>query len=135
MKKLVSFVLVFMLMLSLSAFTVLADGEISVIVNGEKLEMDVPPMEFPVYDANGGYIGDRVMVPIRAISEKLNCDVYWDDVTHGVTLYRNNNLYIMWEGQPTAFHLDGPALSKGYTMDVPPTIVNGRTLLPVRAVS
>ena len=135
MKKLVSFVLVAMLMLSVSAFTALADGEISVVVNGEKLEMDVPPAVFPVYDENGGYVGDRTMVPIRAISEKLNCDVYWDDANHGITLYRKDNLYIMWEGKATAFHLDGIGLSKGYTMDVPPTIVNGRTLLPVRAVS
>jgi len=135
MKKLVSFVLVLMLMLSASVFTALADGEISVIVNGEKLEMDVPPAVFPVYDESGNYVGDRTMVPIRAISEKLNCDVYWDDATHGVTLYRKNNLYIMWEGKPTAFHLDGIGISKGYTMDVPPTIVNSRTLLPVRAVS
>ncbi len=135
MKKPVSFVLVLILILSAMAIPALADGEISVIVNGEKLEMDVPPMEFPVYDENGGYVGDRTMVPIRAISEKLNCDVYWDDINHGVTLYRKNNLYIMWEGKPTAFHLDGPSISKGYTMDVPPTIVNGRTLLPVRAVS
>lgn len=135
MKKLVSFLLAAMLILSVMAIPALADGEISVVVNGEKLEMDVPPMEFPVYDEGGEYVGDRVMVPIRAISEKLNCDVHWDDATHGVTLYRKNNLYIMWEGVPTAFHLDGPALSKGYTMDVPPTIVNSRTLLPVRAVS
>ena len=135
MKKLISFVLVLMLMVSAMAFTVLADGEISVVVNGEKLEMDVPPAVFPVYDEGGNYVGDRTMVPIRAISEKLNCDVYWDDDTHGVTLYRNNNLYIMWEGKPTAFHMEGIGLEKGYTMDVPPTIVNGRTLLPVRAVS
>ncbi len=135
MKKLVSFVLVLILILSVMAITALAEGEISVVVNGEKLEMDVPAQAFPVYDEGGNYVGDRTMVPIRAISEKLNCDVYWDDATHGVTLYRKNNLYIMWEGAPTAFHLDGPALSKGYTMDVPPTIVNGRTLLPVRAVS
>ncbi|MBR2471389.1 MAG: peptidylprolyl isomerase [Clostridia bacterium] len=116
-------------------FPVLANDEISVVVNGEKLVMDVEPQEFPVYDANGGYVGDRVMVPIRAISEKLNCDVHWEEETAGVVLYRKNNLYIMWEGYDTAFHLDGIGLSKGYTMDVPPTIVDGRTLLPVRAVA
>ncbi len=135
MKKIVSFILVLMLVLSTMAFTVLADGEITVMVNGEKLETDVPAQPMPVYDESGNYVGDRVMVPIRAISEKLNCDVAWDPETHGITLYRKNNLYIMWEGREAAFHLAGKCLSKGYIMDVPPTIVDGRTLLPVRAVS
>ena len=135
MKKIVSFILVLMLVLSSMAFTVLADSRITVKVNGEILETDVPAQVLPVYDAAGNYVGDRTMVPIRAISEKLNCDVAWDETTRGITLYRKNNLYIMWIDRPAAFHLAGKCMEKGYIMDVPPTIIDGRTLVPVRAVS
>lgn len=135
MKKIISLLLSVVLMVSFCTFTLAAEEEISIVVNGEKLVTDVPPAKYPVYSENGYYVGDRVMVPIRAISEKLNCDVHWDDKTHGVTLYRKNTMCIMWEGKPTAFYMDGIELTKGYTMEIPPVIVDGRTLLPVRAVS
>lgn len=136
MKKLLSFILAVMLVLCTSASVVLADDRvITVKVNGEKLETDVPAQPMPVYDDAGNYVGDRVMVPIRAISEKLNCDVAWDGETRGITLYRKNNIYIMWADRVAAFHIAGKCLEKGYILDVPPTIVDGRTLLPVRAVS
>ncbi|MBO7209290.1 MAG: peptidylprolyl isomerase [Clostridia bacterium] len=135
MKRIISVLLMVVLIVSLSVFNVTADEEISIVVNGEKIITDVPPAKYPVYSENGNYVGDRVMVPIRAISEKLNCDVHWDDTTHGVTIYRKNTLSIMWEGKPTAFYMNGIGLYKGYTMEIPPVIVDGRTLLPVRAVS
>jgi len=134
MKKIISFVLICTFILSFFAFSVFAEEAITVMINGETLESDVPAQTLPVYDENGGYVGDRVMVPLRSISENLNTDVYWDDETCGITLYRKNNLYIMWEGMDTAFHMEGFALNKAYTMDVAPTVINDRTLVPVRAV-
>ncbi len=134
MKKVVSFVLICTFLLSLSAVYVAGEEAITVMVNGEVLQSDVSAQTLPVYDEQGAYVGDRVMVPLRAISEKLNTDVYWDDETCGITLYRKDNLYIMWEGMDTAFHIDG-SLNKSYTMDVAPTVINSRTLVPVRAVA
>ncbi len=40
----------------------------------------------------------------------------------------------MLVGMDTAFHLEGVSLNKSYEMDIPPTIIDGRTLIPVRAV-
>ncbi len=135
MKRILSVFLIGVLLASCLMTAAFAEGEITVIVNGEALVSDVPAQTIGVYDENGGYVGDRVMLPIRAISEKLNCDVFWNEDTSGITLYRKNNLYVMWVGEDTAFHLDGTSLSNGYTMDVPPTIVDVRTLVPVRAVA
>ncbi len=135
MKKFFSVLLACMMFASCLFVPVFADEDITVYVNGEELISDVPPQTLPVYDAQGGYAGDRVMVPLRAISEKLNVDVYWDGDTSGITLYRKDNLYIMWANMDTAFHLQGIGLEKSYEMDVPPTIINSRTLVPVRAVA
>lgn len=135
MKKFLSGILIFILIISCFSFTTFAENEITVMINGEKLISDVPAQRLPVYDEQGGYVGDRVMLPIRAISQKLNLDVHWDAEDEGITLYRNNNLYLMWVNMDTAFHLDGLSLGKSYEMDVPPTIINSRTLVPVRAVA
>ena len=133
MKKLILVMLI--CIVSLSAFTSLvsADNEITVLVNGEKLESDVPAQTLPVYDDKGEYVGDRVMLPLRAISEKLNVDVHWNSETSGITLYRKGILYAMWVGMDTAFCLNNFAVEKGYEMDVVPTIIDSRTLVPVRA--
>ncbi len=112
-----------------------SDNGITIIINNEKLVSDVPAQSIPVYDANGAYVGDRTMLPIRAISEKLNFDVNWNEATKGIDIYRKNQLVNMWLDTSCAFLLDGIALSKCYHMDVPPTIVNDRTLVPVRAVA
>lgn len=45
-------------------------------VNGEAKKLDVPAM----------LINDRTMVPVRAISESLGCDVQWDDVNRVVVI-------------------------------------------------
>ena len=134
MKKIFSLMLICVIFLSVFAMPAVADSEITIMVNGEKLITDVPAQTLPVYDEAGEYVGDRVMLPVRAISEKLNADVYWDGETAGITLYRKENLYIMWVGMDTAFHLEGISLNKSYEMDVPPTIIDGRTLIPIRAV-
>lgn len=135
MKKIISVFLIGLMILSNFTFITFAEDEITVMVNGEKLISDVPAQSIKVTDESGNYVGDRTMLPIRAISEKLNCDVYWNAETKGITIYRKDNLYLMWLGMDTAFHLDGLSISKGYKMDVPPTIINDRTLVPVRAVA
>lgn len=135
MKKLLSVCLAGLLLLSSLPFTAFAADEIAVVVNGQAIESDVPAQATPVYDENGEYVGDRVFLPIRAVTEALNCDVYWNEPSQGITIYRKDNLYIMWINKETAFHLDGVALSNAYTMDAPPAITDGRTLVPIRAVA
>ena len=135
MKKIILSVLALAMLLSAFSITSFAEGGVNVIVNGEALVSDVSATMLPVYDANGSYTGDRTMLPLRAISEKLNFDVFWDALTEGIVIYRKNQLIHMWIGKPTAFLMDGLNISKGYTMDVLPQIIEGRTLVPVRAIA
>ena len=101
----------------------LAD-DIKIKVNGTELNTDVPPM----------VINDRTVVPVRAISEALNCDVEWDDASKGVNIYRDNHLYMMWLTKNTAFKLSPVSIEGYYDMDMPPVVINDRTMLPLRAV-
>ena len=68
MKKTISFLLVLVLFTSLFVSPVFAYKEISVYVNGKRLELDVPPQ----------IIDGRTMVPMRAIFEELGASVYWN---------------------------------------------------------
>lgn len=134
MRKIISILLVAVITVLCGVSAVYAESEISVNVNGVKVESDVAPKTLPVYDESGNYVGDRVMLPLRAVAEKLNADVYWDGTTSGIVLYRKNNLSMLWLDTDTAFCLEGLSLEKAYEMDVPPTVVENRTLVPVRAI-
>lgn len=95
---------------------------VTVEVNGKAIETDTEPV----------VIEERTMVPVRAICESLNCDVAWDPETQGISIYRNDNLYCMWIGRDTAFNIE-PSINNYCTMDVPPMIINDRTMIPLRA--
>ncbi len=135
MKKILSFCFVFFIIFNMIPLSVCAEEVVTVLVNGEKLESDVPPQKFSVFTQDGEYLGDRIMLPLRAISEKLNCDVYWDEETEGITLYRKNTLTIMWLKTEAAFFMDGLGLYDYYQMDVVPTLYQDRTFIPVRATA
>lgn len=132
LKKFLLFLGVFLILVSGYAF---AEESISVQVNGEPLVFDVAPIKRPVYDDSNNYVGDRVMIPLRAVGEALNCDVHWVEDNEGIVLYRKNTLTLLWVGKEDAFHLEGYAVAKHSFMDVPPTVIDDRTLVPVRAVS
>ena len=68
MKKLILFLTVVSMLISAVPVLALADGTVDIVINGEKIETDVPTLMIPVLDGNGNYIGDRTMLPLRAIS-------------------------------------------------------------------
>lgn len=102
------------------AFTSYADDGITVTLNGDKIEFDVQPQ----------LIDNRTMVPLRKIFEAMGAVVDWDDNTQTVTATKdserviatinNKNVYISGETK---------------ILDVPPMVVNDRTLVPVRFVA
>ena len=98
-----------------------ADG-LSVEINGSKVDTDSIVMN------------DRTLVPVRTISEALNCDIAWDGDTKGVNIYKNNRIYTMWLEHNTAFKLSPTSLEGFYDLDTPPIIINDRTMLPLRAI-
>ena len=95
-------------------------GGIKVTLGGEYLNFDVKPQ----------IIGGRTMVPLRAIFEALEATVAWDGATQTVTSTKDGTTVQLTIGNPTMY-VDGNAV----TLDSPACIVDGRTLVPVRAIS
>ena len=96
-----------------------ADG-IKVSLNGSFLEFDIVPTT----------INDRTMVPLRAIFEALNATVDWNSETQTVTSKKGDTIITIT--------VDSDQMSvnnKSITLDCPATVINGRTLVPVRAIS
>jgi spore germination protein YaaH len=72
---------------------------------------------------------DRLLVPVRFVSETLGAQVSWDGETRKVTIVQPGNWIVLWIGQQVAL-VNG----KATRLDVPPVIVSDRTLLPYRFV-
>lgn len=73
---------------------------------------------------------DRTLVPVRAIAEALGADVGWDGESQEISITKGDLSVKMNIGN-TAYSVNG----EERTMDVAPAITNGRTLVPLRAVS
>ena len=92
---------------------------IKVLLNGRDLEFDQPPI----------IMNDRTLVPMRAIFEAMGCEVIWDDGT--IDVWKDDeNIMTLWIDDPEMWLPSGNII-----LDVPPQIVNDRTLVPVRAIS
>lgn len=99
----------------------LFEAGIKVYVNNALLETDVDPIE----------INGRVLVPARAIFEKLEATVTYDEATGTATAVNDDERTVVIRNNDTTAYVNGVP----YTLDVPATIVNGRFLVPVRFVS
>ena len=93
---------------------------IQVKLNGIYLNMDVPPT----------IIDGRTLVPLRAIFEALNADVVWDNNTKTVTGSKGSTTVVLKINSKTA-QVNG----KNTLLDVPATIVDGRTMVPARFIA
>lgn len=77
------------------------------------------------------YIQDgRTYVPVRVISEGLGAEVGWDGAAQQVTISKPGRTVVMTVGSAD-YTVNGEAK----TMDAAPVVTNGRTLVPLRAVS
>lgn len=52
-------------------------GNQTMLKNGEEVILDVPALQ----------INDRTMVPVRAVAEGMDCDIYWDEDTQTVSIW------------------------------------------------
>ena len=93
---------------------------IRVVVNNEEVGFDVLP----------GIINDRTLVPMHAIFERLDANVEWDGSKQEITANDEYNTVKMQIGSST-MTVNG----KNVKLDAPPMIIDGRTLVPVRAIS
>jgi|GEM_PF-2845225 len=90
---------------------------IDLILDGQKLAMDVPPV----------IVGGRTLVPLRAIMEALGARVEWDQETRTATVLHEGHVVALPDGSRNAL-VDGAEV----TLDVPAQTYSGRMLVPVR---
>ena len=93
-------------------------------INGQTSEVDAGRATTPVI------VNDRTLVPIRAIIEAFGGDVLWDDDTDTTTLKMKNDTIKLAIGSKTAY-----LNNRAKTLDVAPTIINERTMLPIRFIA
>ena len=104
----------------LAAAGVQAADDVTVMLDGNKLAFDVPPQ----------IISDRTFVPLRVIFEAMGAEVSWDGEARKVTATKADTVVEM-----TIDNTVMSVNSKEITLDVPPQIVDDRTLVPARAVA
>ncbi|MDP2857301.1 MAG: copper amine oxidase N-terminal domain-containing protein [Bacillota bacterium] len=93
---------------------------VRVVVDGQLMRFDQSPI----------VAGGRVLVPLRGVFEYLGATVLWNPATNVVTAQRGDTQVQLAIGSRQAT-VDGRVVF----LDVPATIVGGRTLVPLRFVS
>ena len=107
-----------------AAFPAMAEEDITVMVNGSKVD-------FSAYDNVLPYIeNERTLIPIRATAESLGLDVEWDGEARTVTVSGGDTRILLTIDSDKAYVND-----EEITLDVPARITDERTFVPLRFVS
>lgn len=131
MKKLLIFVLTVIMVLTTASFNVSANNDILVFVNGKEVVFDVPPQ----------IINGRTMVPMRKICEAIGAGVSWNEETKQIAIVSISKGVEMVVGSPKIsvghidFEKDEYIVDEEKEIECAPFIVDGRTLVPVRALA
>ncbi len=120
MKKIVTLTMAALLLLGIFTFNVSAQENVSVYIDGTKIEFDVQPQ----------IINGRTMVPMRKIFEELGAVVGWFGDNQEIWANRGNITTWMNIGKNSMY-----VNTAEIVLDVSPCIIDGRTLVPVRAIS
>jgi len=118
--KLLCFIIFAFLSANFIIIPIMSNETVNIVLNGEELTFDVSPQ----------IIDNRTLVPIRGILEALGANVDWDNYTQTITATKDdtvitmqiNNVIMLINGEESV-------------LDVPPQLVNDRTLAPVRAAA
>lgn len=140
MKKIISLLLAAAMLLSVFTAAV-ADDEITVTLDGRKIEFDVEPI----------IENDRVLVPMRAVFEALGAEVTWYDQTWWGAQMASADITKDKISTRVDIEIGADEMDKQIAevckdaikvlseekipLDAPAKIVNDRTLVPLRAVS
>ncbi|NLK70509.1 MAG: L,D-transpeptidase family protein [Clostridiales bacterium] len=93
---------------------------IEVVVNEEKVVFDVPPR----------ILNGRTLIPVRSVFESLGAEVLWDESAKTVTILKEAKS-IKLKVESNWVHVD----EKQVEIDIPVSIINGRTMVPVRFIA
>ncbi|MGI6180365.1 stalk domain-containing protein [Butyricicoccus intestinisimiae] len=93
---------------------------IKIELNEKELKTDTVPVE----------VSGRVLVPVRVIAENLGATVAWDANTNTAMITKGEKVIKLQLDNQTAT-LNGESI----LLDVPATLINNRTMVPIRFVS
>ena len=113
------FLAAFLVLSMFTAISISAEKEISVFIDGKRIEFDQPPL----------LIDDRTMVPLRGIFEALGAEVTWNEDTESIYASKGNLTVSLTVGEKKAF-----IGSELVSLDVSPMLINDRTLVPLRFI-
>lgn len=121
MLKKVGLLTILIMAISLIVITyVYADDTIQLIIDRRTIPCDVPPiME-----------NDRILVPLRTVSENLNAQVTWNEADSSINIIKDD-IHIWLEVNCNVVSVN----DKIFEIDAVPTIINGRTMVPVRLIA
>ena len=95
--------------------------EIVVKIDGKTMT----PKDMPAVAIDG-----RTLLPMRQIAQELGCEVTWNEEAKQAYVVNDDYTLVFEMNQATGYKN-----GKTFTMDVPPMIINDRTMLPVRALA
>ncbi len=93
--------------------------EVSVNINGEEMNFDQPAV----------LMNYRTMVPVRGVFEKVGASLTWNNTTKTAVIKKDDTVVSMTVGKSTA-----TVNGETKTLDAPATIINSRTMIPLRFV-
>ena len=121
MKKVISVLIAVIMMIGMTCpITSMADDGINIIINGQVQQYDQMPV----------IVNGRTLVPLRGIFEALGAVVSWDDSTKTIIGVKATKSIVL-QIDNTFASINNEAT----TLDVAPSIMNSRTMVPVRFVS
>jgi hypothetical protein len=103
----------------LSLLPAQAQSDITIELHGKVLTLDQPPV----------LEGGRTLIPVRGVMESLGAEVLWVPETRSIDIKHGNTNILLTLDQKNARVNNQPI-----ELDVPPMIVNNRTVIPVRFV-
>ncbi|WP_338135624.1 copper amine oxidase N-terminal domain-containing protein [Anoxybacillus flavithermus] len=123
-KKMITYVLVafisFLTMATSAEATNVRTVRIPIISNGKVLQTDTSPI----------MVNNRILVPFRAIAQSTGANVFWNANTKQMTVQKNKKVIFLTVQSSTATIND-----QTVTLDAPPIIYKGRTLVPIRFIA
>ncbi len=127
MKKLLRTLLFTFLCILAVTVTASTTDDAKVCVNGEYIEMYQKPI----------FKDDRILIPVRAVGEALKCKVDWNHDTQTATLNSGATeiKITIGETEMKKINISRNPIEIPIVLEVPAFIENGRTMLPLRAVS
>lgn len=125
------FICCFMAFIPVSAISDAEDVVIRLQINNPMMEVNGVDVEIDAGRGTTPVVTDgRTLVPIRAIIEAFDGIVEWDNTTQTVMLSVGDDCMFLTIGNNIAYLNE-----KVYTLDVAPSVVNGRTMLPIRFIA